>query len=530
MQEFRFHRNQVQAFGKDHIRLVYDQSSLVDFINRPFEVSNFPKQIDEKKSNFSTTQRSVLVDELKKQYQKVSQPDPKSLENIERLADQNTFTITTGHQLSLFTGPLFFVLKILQVIKQTEVLNTQFSESKFVPVFWMASEDHDFEEIQSTTVFNEKLTWETDQSGAVGRFNLDGFEELKEKLKALFANHPESEIHELLNHYSGENLADATRNLVNQLFNGYGLVIIDGDDSALKKQFTPILKKELLEEFSASAVERTNKLLEENGLKTPVHARELNLFYLDEGSRTRIEKIGDKYQLSESKSMTEVEILAELDNHPERFSPNVVLRPVYQEFSLPNLAYIGGAGEISYWLQLKGVFDAIQLTYPIINVRNSMLWVDTASLKKMEALEFTVNDLFESVDVLKRNYIKMNAGEELDFSELNQLQQSLSSVIEKHVQAVDASMHQFAQAEIARLEKQLASIQDKLIKRSKSKNESAMMHIEQLKERLFPNGNLQERSTNFFSFSPDGNYRSRLLELYKHIDPSNADFCVIVEN
>ncbi len=530
MQEFRFHRNQVQAFGKDHIRLVYDQSSFVDFINRPFEVSNFPKQIDEKKSGFPATQRAVLVDALKRQYQKVNQADPKSLENIERLTDQNTFTITTGHQLSLFTGPLFFVLKILQVIKQTELLNAQFSDQHFVPIYWMASEDHDFEEIQSTTIFNEELTWETKQSGAVGRFKLDNFEELEEKIKTLFANHPDSEIHGLLKSYDGKNLADATRNLVNHLFMEYGLVIIDGDDPTLKAQFAPIIKRELLEGFSAPAVRTMNALLEEQGLKTQVHPRDINLFYLDEGNRSRIEKINDAYKLSESKTVTSSELLAELEKYPERFSPNVVLRPVYQEFTLPNLAYIGGGGEISYWLQLKGVFDALNLTYPMINVRNSFLWIDANSSKKMEALGFSVRDLFESIDVLKSNYVKKNAGDELDFTELNKLQQSIANTIEKQVNAVDPAMNQYAQAEITRLEKQLASIQDKLIKRSKSKNESAMSHIEQLKERLFPDGGLQERSTSFFSFCPDGNYSSRLKELYKHIDPYSNDFCVIQED
>jgi len=530
MQEFKFHRNELQVFGKDHLRLVYEQSDLTDFINRPFSSANFKPQMDEKKANYSSEQRNVLVAALKNQYNSVAQPDPRSLENIEQLKNENTFTVTTGHQLSLFTGPLFFVLKILQVIKQTEVLNAQFSESNFVPVFWMASEDHDFEEIQSTTIFNEKLTWETKQSGAVGRFKLDEFEAIKSKLSALYDNHPDSEMHSLLKNYDGKNLADATRNLVNHLFMEHGLVIIDGDDPALKAQFAPILKKEILEGFSAPAVRTMNTLLEERGLKTQVHPRDINLFYLDEGNRSRIEKINDAYKLSESKTVTSSELLAELEKHPERFSPNVVLRPVYQEFTLPNLAYIGGGGEISYWLQLKGIFDALDLTYPMINVRNSFLWIDTNSSKKMEALGFSVSDLFESTDVLKSNYVKKNAGDELDFTELNKLQQSIANTIEKQVNAVDPAMNQYAQAEITRLEKQLASIQDKLIKRSKSKNETAMAHIEQLKDRLFPDGGLQERSTSFFSFCPDGNYSSRLKELYSHIDPSNNDFYVVLED
>lgn len=529
MQQFNFHRKDIQLFGKNHLDLVYNQAELSAFIQQPFSLDVFGRQIEQKAQNYSFEKRMALVKALRQQYSKV-QNNENALRLIESLNDKNAFTVTTGHQLSLFTGPLYFVIKILQAIKLADVLNAKYSDKRFVPIYWMATEDHDFEEIQKVNLFSDELIWESAQKGPVGRFDIDGLDEVKNRISELYKNHPDSEIHSLVKAYDGNNLTEATRNLVHFLFAEYDLIIIDGDDAILKKEFASIMQQELETGFSFEAVTKTNEALESIGGKVQIHAREINLFYIEKGLRSRIEQKEGDYFIEGKGHFKKDTLLQLIETNPECFSPNVVLRPVYQETILPNLSYIGGGGEIAYWLQLKGVFDAAKIVYPLIVVRNSMMIIDGNTNKKIEHTLTKLSDVFEPIDVLKRNYVEANAGEELNFDSMDNALSQLGELVVEQITQVDPTMDKFAAAEVVRLEKQIESIKDKLVKRSKGKHDAAMKQIEQIKERLFPNGNLQERTSNFFSFSPEGMYSTMLNELYEAIDPNEKDFIVVVEN
>ena len=526
MQVFRFHRNQLNRFDDQHLNMVYDQAVYSPYINHIFSFKNFEKQIEEKRDNYSG--RTQLVEAIKHQYIEFESLD-KVGENILALGEENTFTVTTGHQLSLFTGPLYFVIKILHVIKLSEELKVRYPEMNFVPVFWMATEDHDFEEIRSTNLFGKQLLWDSGQTGAVGRFGLGELDVVKTEIAKFFENHPDAEIHNLLNEYSGANLAEATRKLVHKMFKSYGLVIIDGDDPRLKKQFLPIVEKELKEEFSYKAVLKVNDRLKRDGGKIQVNPREINLFYLENGIRSRIIKNGDVFEVDEVGTFSEEALLEELKNHPERFSPNVILRPLYQETILPNLAYVGGVGEMSYWLQLKGVFDTVNCTYPLIDVRNSVMWIDRGTSKRMSKIDLHIEDTFKNTDLNKKEYVEQNSNGDLDFSELDTQTENITRIIEELILNVDSGKQQYADGEIIRMKKQINLIKEKMIKHSKSKHSDAMSIIEGVKNKLFPNDSLQERYANFFSFCPDGNYSGRLQALYNALDPEENDFIVLRE-
>ena len=528
MESFKVNREKIKQVGQQHLDLVYNQEVFSSYINQPYRLEGFKSQIEEKAKSYVHSQREVLTEVLSDQYSNVKNTE-KVRENIELLKSKNTFTVTTGHQLSLFTGPLYFILKILHVIKLSEKLKKDFPTQNIVPVYWMASEDHDFEEIQTMNLFGKPFTWNSDQKGPVGRFKLEGLEQVREEIKAMFSNHPDSDINALIEEYNGRDLAAATRNLVHKLFEKYGLVIVDADHSELKKMFAPVIKKELLESFSFKVVEETNKLLIKDGSKIQVNPREINLFYILDGFRKRIIKENGAYTIEGMSPFSEEGILAELDQHPERFSPNVILRPLYQELILPNLAYIGGAGELSYWLQLKGVFDAVNCPYPMIGIRNSVMWIDAATSKKMTKINLDMEKVFESNDALKKDFVKNNSEGKLDFDAIDQLQKSLSEEIDRLVTSIEPSMKGYASAEDSRLIKQMESLKAKLIKTSKSKHESSLKTIDQVIDKLFPNGGLQERNVNFFSFCPDGNYQSALNTLYNCIDPEEKDLIIIKE-
>src|SRR5690606_39256438 len=187
-----------------------------------------------------------------------------TLINIDWLRDNNTLTITTGHLLNLFTGQLYFLYKIFSAINLAEQLNKTYPTNYFVPVYWMATEDHDFEEINYFNLFGKKVKWDRQASGAVGELSTEGLKEVKQQLKKQFGESENAKklISLFADAYTKhDNLADATRFLANTLFYHQGLVIIDGNDAELKKCFIPYAEKELTENLSYKKVSETTERL-----------------------------------------------------------------------------------------------------------------------------------------------------------------------------------------------------------------------------------------------------------------------------
>src|SRR5690554_4140926 len=332
------HYKETNYFSKIVIDYLEGAPTLTPFYQYQPEISSFQKAIENK--NFSIEKREVLAHALAEQYAKGGIHLKESLvaQNIESLKTKNTFTITTGHQLNLFTGPLYFIYKIVSVINLSKRLKKLHPEQNFVPVYWMATEDHDFEEISFFRFKGKTLQWETQQKGAVGRMNpkelIEVFEEFKTLITPYSTN--EQQLKEWFEkaYLQHDNLADATRYLVHEMFYEHGLLIVDGDDPVLKTMFIPQVKEELQKEISAQLVAQQNERLAEH-YKIQVNPRAINLFYLIDGSRERIikGKSGFSIHNTQEKFSTE-EFYNLLEKHPERFSPNVLLRPLYQEVIL----------------------------------------------------------------------------------------------------------------------------------------------------------------------------------------------------
>jgi bacillithiol biosynthesis cysteine-adding enzyme BshC len=521
-------RTETNCFNEQQLLISENQDALSDFIGNSFSKEAFLKQIELKKSSYSSSNRNVLQKVLSEKYDAL-EINSKSLENINALTKENCFTVTTGHQLSLMTGPLYFVLKILHVIKQCKELKASYPNYHFVAVYWMASEDHDFEEIKSFLLFGKSITWETEQGGAVGRMNLSGMTEILAKFKQFFENHPESEIHELIDKLNGNTYGEAFFKFIHALFSDFGLVIIDGDRKEFKELFVPLIKTELETQFSFEAVQQTNKQLAQRNLKIQVHPREINLFFLSENNRERIIPIGSEYQIGNEK-YTKEQLFELLKKQPESFSPNVVLRPLYQEFLLPNLCYVGGVGELGYWIQLKGVFEHSQIPYPLIQARTSALRIDQSVLQKMEQYRISKNDIFKSKNELKKQFLEENDAENIDFSLLDFQFNQLKQDFEQKAKSIDSSITTKVGAEFSRIEKQIEGLKTQLEKSVKNKHEKGLKTIEQIKDKLFPNEGLQERSANFFQFCPDGNFKQKLHDLVEIMQPFSSQFLVIEED
>jgi bacillithiol biosynthesis cysteine-adding enzyme BshC len=465
-------------------------------------IENFKLQIEEKEKNFSLKgNRNTLKKALEKQYQgfEISEVTQK---NISLLTDTKTFTITTGHQLNLFTGPLYFLYKIVTVINLCKELKQAYPEYHFIPVYWMATEDHDFEEINYFHFKNFKFKWDRESSGPVGRLSTAGLNEVYEVfskelglgdhanyLKSLFEN----------SYLKHSNLAKATRFLANELFGHYGLVILDGDDMTLKQLFAPYAKEELLHQTSFQKVTETNESLQDYTIQ--VNPREINLFFIEDGLRERILFEDNQFKVNNTNLVfSESEILTLLETNPEKFSPNVILRPLYQEVVLPNLCYIGGGGEIAYWLQLKANFEANQITFPLLLVRNSVVLATEKQLQKADKLGLSWADLFSNQQTLfdqkTREFSKIN----LDFTAQKEHLKRQFDALQQMASQTDKSFGNAVKAQEIKQLKGLDNLEKRLLKAEKKNHAEKLERILHLQNELFPNQSLQERRNNFSEF------------------------------
>ncbi|RZJ71236.1 bacillithiol biosynthesis cysteine-adding enzyme BshC [Flavobacterium sp.] len=489
----------------------YFSSLIVDYLNQKFELKNwynrfpalgnFEDQIAEKARNFPAGNRQILVDSLTNQYKDFDVSDATKA-NIESLAKNTTFTVTTGHQLNLFTGPLYFLYKIISAVNLSKTLREKHPENDFVPVYWMATEDHDFEEISYFNFHGKKFRWNRESSGAVGRLSTEGLESvLKLFQMELGPSENAKKIAQLFQkaYLDHDNLADATRWLANELFGSYGLVILDGDDKNLKRVFAPFVKQELTDGIAFKNVSETIKNF--GNYNVQVNPREINLFYLDEKLRERIVFENGKYFVNETSiAFSHAEILSEVETHPEKFSPNVIMRPLYQEVILPNLCYIGGGGEIAYWLELKAFFDAVDVTFPMLLIRNSVLLASEKQAKKADGLGLSWQDLF-----LKQSELVNRKVSEISEFPLNLLPQKLA--LQKQFadlfalsEQTDKSFSGAVKAQETKQLKGLENLEKRLLKAQKRKHAEELERLMNLQNELFPFKSLQERQANFSEF------------------------------
>lgn len=489
----------------------YFSSLIVDYLNRKENlkafynrfptIENFEGQIAEKGQNFPDENRGILVSALQQQYVGFEVSES-TKSNIESLSKNTTFTVTTGHQLNLFTGPLYFLYKIISAINLAKELKQKYPQNDFVPVYWMATEDHDFEEISYFTFHGKKFRWNRESSGAVGRLSNEGLESIFQLFSMeLGTSHNADKIRELFKkaYLEHENLTDATRFLANELFGSYGLVILDGDDAKLKRLFAPFVKQELTEQISSKMVSETAEKLD--GYKVQVNPREINLFYLDEKLRARIVKQEETYFVNDTSiKFSKEEILSEVNNHPEKFSPNVILRPLYQEVILPNLCYIGGGGEIAYWLELKSFFDAVGVTFPVLLVRNSVLLATEKQAKKADALGLDWKSLFKKQSDLVNAKISEISEFPINLMPQRLVLQKQFSDLFRLAEQTDKSFSGAVKAQETKQLKGLDNLEKRLLQAQKRKHTDELSRLTALQNELFPLQGLQERQTNFSEF------------------------------
>lgn len=478
---------------------------------------------------FDPASRAILCKAIEGQYEGLSLTDAVR-DNLAALRNTDALTITTGHQLCLFGGPLYLTYKILNVVRMARTMTADLGRP-VVPIFWMATEDHDRAEIDHTWINSTRVQWPGEAGGAVGRLPLEGIDAVvKEGLEAMGHGAHVDEIHALLLacYRPDRTLAQATRQFIHTLFGRFGVVIVDGDDAALKRLFAPIIQEELLNQVAERTVRYANERIKER-YAVQAHAREINLFHLRPGHRSRIVLDGDHYQvLDGGPRWTLDELLMEAQVRPQDFSPNVLLRPVYQETILPNIAYVGGGGELAYWLQLRWLFQGLQVPMPALFLRTSAATLPAKNLGHWQELGLSITDLFAPLDPLKARVAKEQASFPVDLDHARKQLAALYEDVLARAVAADRSLNGAVEARKVQALRGLERLEKGMVRGAKREQATALQRMDAAHAALFPAGGLQERRDNVLpALAAQG--MGELDRLLEALDPFDQQFTLFVE-
>lgn len=501
METHNIHDTYFSGITKDYVAR---NDALSPFYSYPFSVKGIGEAMVNR--SYAPENRNILVQVLQEQHASLGKIQAAVKDNIQALNDENTFTVTTGHQICLLTGPLYFIYKIASAVKLTQELQMKFPEKRFVPVYWAATEDHDFEEIRSVFINGSSYSWQPigAVSGATGRISTEGIETFFDEMKLAEGEKLTfNKIYRLLKKAWTEspNLSLAIRKAVHDLFGHLGVVSIDADDVRLKRMALPWLEKELKTGFAYKEVKYTSEQLLESKYKPQIEPREINLFYLKDNLRERIIYENGRWFVNNTDFFfSENELENELHTYPERFSPNVVLRPLYQETILPNLAYVGGAAEIAYWLQLKSVFDSAGIDYPVLVPRDGFMFCLRKDWERIQKLGFEINAMLLKPHINVRAYVERTQGSTLSVeNELTELRAVFDGLKKRYENCDNGAVKSFSASE-AKLAKELEKLEKKA-KRCAAKKETEVANFMQnTHNRWFPGGTLSERKNSIIEF------------------------------
>jgi len=517
--------NQLSQF--DHL-FASDQNKFSSLLPFPATMDGIAASIESRKEK--GVDRNALVSILTEQYNNNRISGREDL--IRSIYDTNTFTIVTAHQPYLFGGPLYFILKILSAVKLADQCHQAFPEYKFVPVFYIGGEDHDIDEANNLTVFNKKIVWNTAQSGPVGRMETDDLANALEEIRGILGNSENAAklSAELVDCYkSGSNVNHAITCFIHKILGNYPLLVINADDLNAKKLFRPIIREEVLNGTAEELVLKQQEEIKKIGIKPQAFVRPINFFYLSPQGRNRIIREGKDFIINSTDiKFTFSEMEKEIEFHPERFSPNVIMRPLYQEFLLPSIAFVGGGGELAYWSDRRLLFEHFNIHMPVLVRRDSMMIVDQGSVKRLTKLNLKVHDLFMDANKLKTYFLDHQAESEISFKSETQELSLLIKKLQEKVSNIDPTLTGFVGSETNSFFKSIGNIESRVKKSLSSKHDIELQQLNTLQLKFFPINSLQERTESFMSFYT--RMGDTLFEkIYEASDPLDMTFKVIFE-
>lgn len=468
-------------------------------------------------TEFDRPHRLELSEAIKEQYSDVK-TSKQTQTNIEALKSPKTIAIITGQQLGLFGGPLYTIYKSITSIKLAAYLKEKYDEYHFVPVFWLEGDDHDFEEVRSINLINNlnqifNVKYEDGELDEINRGNIGNLK-FNQNIEHLFPlllselrdTEYKNELIELLKSIYKPNrtFLECFRELMIKIFDEFGLIVFNPTTHNIKKLLAPIFLKEITnyKNHTGILVERSAEL--EELYHAQVKVKAINLFYLDDNERLLIEPVENDYRLKgKRRRFTHDELLSSINSTPEKFSPNVLLRPICQDYLFPTGLYVGGPSEISYFAQVSPLYEIYGLIEPIIYPRSSATIIEKGAQAILDKYGLKFPDIFLTEDQLFTKVILADSGSDLNFlfnEALNNIKNSLQPINDKLI-SIDKTLSELTNKSKERIEQTIELLKSKAIEAEKRKHEATTRQLSKVRNVLYPNNELQERELNFIYFA-----------------------------
>lgn len=497
-------------FSKLFKNYIQQKSEIIDFFEIP------PFDIERLKTNAENlsfpSDRTKVCDALK-EFNTQFEPSETTLLNIEKLRDPSSLAVVTGQQMVLYGGPVYTVLKTLTAIHLAKKYEKELNRP-VVPVFWLADEDHDLDEISQFSLIKRdeitKCSSSFDEPGKrVGEYSLkEVHQQLKSCVKdGLIDTDFSKDLWEILDSSYNENhsVVQAFGLFMQKLFGKHGLILAGSNDETLKSFSRNILTQSVVkaDDFSDRLKENTKKL-EKLGYQGQVHLNNSNLFYIsDTEQRVKIQYDGEIWFVDNSdKRWTSNELIKDINENPNQFSPNVFLRPILQDRILPTLSYVAGPGEIAYYAQMNGIYDYFEQSMPQIVPRFSGTLIESSVDRIMGKLPFSLDDYNKRIEDLESEYIDQTDQPDLEkiFGDWKQRIDSITDEKKSVIGEIDPTLKNTAGKASSTYFSELDKLKGKLYKSLKQQEKTQLERILKIQSNFFPNGNLQEREIAFIYY------------------------------
>jgi len=513
--------NKIPYFNNIFIDYIYDFDKLSSFYNGDFRrIESFHNIINLKSKNYLKNKffnRDCVADILKEQ-NKFFNSNQKTFENIELLRKENTFAVVTGQQIGLLSGNLYTFYKAINTVQLSGFLSERFPEYNFVPVFWLETDDHDFSEINNINILNKEnriinlryLPEEPEPDKYLTPvYRLDINQNFEKFIIDLKSNLNDTDFSEELFDYieraykPGIKLVTAFARYMNYLLQDKGLIFCNPADTEIKKILTPVFIKELntFPKACELAIDTSAKL--ERKYEPQLKPKAINLFFNYNSSRYLIEPYSEnQFGLKNSRKKFEKNELFEfLDNNPELFSSNVLLRPVCQDFLLPTIAYIAGPSEIAYYAQIGNVYEYFNVTMPVIYPRTTITIVEDKVSSFFKKYNLNIED-FSNIKILQTKLLKQLETVNLEniFTKYKDAIRSQAYELEKELIKVDKNLIENLKGRNDKYLESVEIIKNKYFDSQVKQNEVAASKLISVTDIIFPSGILQERFYNIVYF------------------------------
>ncbi|MEX0906309.1 MAG: bacillithiol biosynthesis cysteine-adding enzyme BshC [Balneolaceae bacterium] len=480
------------------------------FSGSPFSDSEIEKKIE----TFRFTGNRKKTVELLKDFNQQFNPPAETIQSLNKLSDEKSFAVVTGQQLILYGGPVFTIYKVLTAIELSNKWQKKYNKP-FVPVFWLADEDHDFEEVSKigfpgTDEFNEiNIGALGEGNETAGELSLNGsFSEFRKSLEeSQIETEFSRDLWKALDDFysSGEKLRTAFGRLLLFLFGKHGLVLAGSNDQAIKNHVVQPLQKSVVNYKELyKSLQGTTRGLVKKGYQAQVQVQESNLFWIDEyRQRKKINVKDNRWAVEkDGREWSTEQLSKEIEKQPHRFSPNVFLRPVVQDTLLPSITYIGGPGEIAYYSQMKNFYRNFDMEMPLIFPRFSATVLESGIDRIKEKLPFSFPDYFDRIEDLESRYIQNKNSVDVEqlFAQWKNRTDELTKEIKTKIGEIDPTLAGSAGKAKAVYLAELDKLKGKIYRSIKQQEKIQLERLHKIKNNINPNKNLQEREVAFIYF------------------------------